>query len=601
MSSNALVSRRAFLALVLGGAGVSLLAACAPTTQAPAAPTTAAKPTTAAAAAPTAAAAAAKPTEAAAAPTAAAGAPPTAAASTAGNVRFAGVQLPTRVPVQGPKPDLPSGNGDIPHGYFRFPQQLFKSVQETPGTGKDVSMMTELFQPLPNALDNNPGWQLVNKQLNANMVMTIVPFADYGAKFATTVASGDIPELLFINFPFIPQLPDFLRAQCEDLTPYLSGDNIKEFANLANIPTLTWRTPVFNKAIWGVGIALPVFFWVLWVHQDMLDQVGGQLPKNGDDFKRVLKDATRPDAGQYGLISEVGFNYAYDTMNGFWPALFNAPNAWKEENGKFTRDWETGEFKAAVGFARDVYGMGVYDPNSDTYNVISARGAFEQRRSLFRWDGLTTVTFDSGTKLTPPSTLRLVAPFPAQTGGQAMYPFGSGAFSFMALRKNPDKNRIKELLRMLNYFAAPFGSEEFLNVRYGMRGTEFDFDAKGNPILTEKGIADAMPWGAPSGTPVANPPAVLFDPNSEDYPKVIQPTEKEMYAIGKANPAIGLWSPTDAEKGPVIWQRIGDGITDIIKARRPMSDYDQLVKEWREGGGDQIKSEYEKDFAASKA
>jgi putative aldouronate transport system substrate-binding protein len=592
------VSRRTFLGFALSGVGVSLLAACAPSTPAPAPTTAATTAPLAPTVAPT-AAAAAKPTAVAAAPTAAAAAPT--AATTAGQTTFAGVQLPTRIPVQGPQPDLPSGSTDIPNGYFTFPKQLFTSVQETPGTGKDVTMMTELFQPLPNALDNNPGWQQINKLLNANMVMTIVPFADYGAKFATTVASGDIPELLFINFPFIPQLPDFLKAQCEDLTPFLSGDNIKDYPNLANIPTITWRTPIFNKAIWGVGIALPVFFWVLWVHQDMLDQVGGQLPKNGDDFKRILKDATRPDQGQYGLISEVGFNYAYDVTNGFWPALFGAPNTWQEQNGKFTKDWETEEFKAAVGFARDVYAMGVYDPNSDTYNVISGRGAFEQRRSLFRWDGLTTVTFDSGNKLTPPSTLKLVAPFSAESGGKAMYPFGSGAFSFMALRKNSDKNRIKELLRILNFFAAPFGSEEFVNIRYGVRGVEFDFDAKGNPLLTEKGIADAMPWGAPSGTPVANPPAVLFDPNSEDYPRVIQPTEKEMYAIGKPNPSIGLWSPTDASQGPVLWQKIGDGITDIIKARRPMSDFDQLVKDWRDGGGDQIKAEYEKDFAASKA
>jgi putative aldouronate transport system substrate-binding protein len=35
-----------------------------------------------------------------------------------------------------------------------------------------------------------------------------------------------------------------------------------------------------------------------------------------------------------------------------------------------------------------------------------------------------------------------------------------------------------------------------------------------------------------------------------------------------------------------------DGINDIIIGRRPMSDYDQLVNDWRSGGGDTIRKEY---------
>ncbi len=460
-------------------------------------------------------------------------------------------------------------------------------------------MMTALFQALPSPLENNPGWQQINQKLNANMQMTIVPYADYGAKFATTVAGGDLPEMIYVPFPYIPQLPDFLKAQCQDLTPFLSGDAVKEYPNLANIPSISWRISVFDQGIWGVAIALPVFFWVMWVHQDMIDPLGGELHRDGDDFKRMLKEVTRPDQGQFGLITQGGYNYAWDVTNGLWPSMFNAPNIWKEEQGAFTRDWETEEYEAAVGFARDVYATGAYDPNSPTYNVLSARTAFQQRRSAFRFDGLTTVTFDSGAKLDPPSQLRLAVPFPAQAGGTPSYFFGPGSFSFMALRKNADSERIKELLRLLNYFAAPFGSEEYLNVRYGVRGVEFEFDPKGNPILTEKGVADAMPWGAPTGTPVANPPAVLFNPNSEEYPKVIQPAELAMHKVGKSNPAVGRWSPTDAEKGTVLWQRMGDGIAEIVTGRRPIADFAGMVDEWRKEGGDQIRAEFEKDFAAS--
>jgi hypothetical protein len=34
-----------------------------------------------------------------------------------------------------------------------------------------------------------------------------------------------------------------------------------------------------------------------------------------------------------------------------------------------------------------------------------------------------------------------------------------------------------------------------------------------------------------------------------------------------------------------------DAITDIIANRRPLEDYDQLVKDWASSGGDQIRKE----------
>ena len=34
---------------------------------------------------------------------------------------------------------------------------------------------------------------------------------------------------------------EFLDSQCADLTPYLSGDAVKEYPNLAAIPTFAWK------------------------------------------------------------------------------------------------------------------------------------------------------------------------------------------------------------------------------------------------------------------------------------------------------------------------------------------------------------------------
>ena len=42
-----------------------------------------------------------------------------------------------------------------------------------------------------------------------------------------------------------------------------------------------------------------------------------------------------------------------------------------------------------------------------------------------------------------------------------------------------------------------------------------------------------------------------------------------------------------------------DGITDILASRRPLSEYDQVVKDWQNNGGETIRQEYMKAIAAA--
>jgi putative aldouronate transport system substrate-binding protein len=39
---------------------------------------------------------------------------------------------------------------------------------------------------------------------------------------------------------------------------------------------------------------------------------------------------------------------------------------------------------------------------------------------------------------------------------------------------------------------------------------------------------------------------------------------------------------------------MNDGVAGIVTGRQPMSDWDQLVSDWRTKGGDQIRDEFQK-------
>jgi putative aldouronate transport system substrate-binding protein len=85
----------------------------------------------------------------------------------------------------------------------------------------------------------------------------------------------------------------------------------------------------------------------------------------------------------------------------------------------------------------------------------------------------------------------------------------------------------------------------------------------------------------------------VYDPSVPNYAQTAQADEKDSVPFGISNAADGLYSPTAASSGVTLAQRVDDGVSEIIRGLRPVSDLDQLVKDWQRNGGDKMRSEYQ--------
>jgi putative aldouronate transport system substrate-binding protein len=164
--------------------------------------------------------------------------------------------------------------------------------------------------------------------------------------------------------------------------------------------------------------------------------------------------------------------------------------------------------------------------------------------------------------------------------------------------KKGSPERIKQVLGVLNYLAAPFGSQEYLNLWYGQPGVDFTFDATGNPVYTQTGQNNVqyIAWQT-----IISPPAVLFDGLDPGFVRAAHPIETAAHELAVTDPSVGLYSPANATKGASLTQAMTDGVNQILFGRTPVSSLDDLVRTWRSTGGDQIRSEYEDAFAKSKS
>jgi hypothetical protein len=72
-----------------------------------------------------------------------------------------------------------------------------------------------------------------------------------------------------------------------------------------------------------------------------------------------------------------------------------------------------------------------------------------------------------------------------------------------------------------------------------------------------------------------------------------------MIGAMEVDPTLGLYSPTAAGQGQLAQDALIAGAAEIVQSRRPLSDLDGLVAEWRQAVGDKIRGEFQDALAAA--
>ena len=139
-------------------------------------------------------------------------------------------------------------------------------------------------------------------------------------------------------------------------------------------------------------------------------------------------------------------------------------------------------------------------------------------------------------------------------------------------------------------------------MNYGVKSRDWEPDANGNPIITKTGQTDLAGISAGSLSflnAVFGRYLVIYSAADPTFAKRIQDYQKILAPISVEDASLGLYSGTQASTGVQLIQPFGDGITDIVAGRRPMTDLDGLVSAWRSSGGDKIRQEFQTAYAAA--
>jgi putative aldouronate transport system substrate-binding protein len=477
---------------------------------------------------------------------------------------------------------------------------------------------------------NNPFTRMIKAVMNIQIEekWTASSADDFNQKMNMSMATDDMPDIFSST-----NLANLVEAGLvQDITDayekYASEEYIKK--PLRAYGNLPWTQCTQDGKKYGLPAVAEAGSndKLLWIRQDWLDKLGLTAPKTLDELAEVALAFKKADLGQgakgttMGLLANSSFTYAwFGSLDPVWGGFGIIPGYWTEQNGQLVNGVIRSEAKECLALLAKWYKDGVIA--SDFYTV--EQGASEVfiagNQCGLHYTPYWTPTFgikeSTDNDKTAIWTFNDIAAGP--TGIKKKHwtnPFLANFTGISSKFKN-----VPEYFKFLNWmYELKFNPECRFFLYMGWEGIDFIIEngvLKSNRmdwhrwqglgpgmldpnvlLIKDKWIKDN--WSKiPESERDAQMNFVLnLDPMQKLYNDatswVIEHSEEQ----GIKDLFVGKPTQTMVDKGVELGTKAGDIGTlatktfiDIITGQKPVSVFDDFVKQWKSLGGDQMTSE----------
>ncbi|WP_274651172.1 extracellular solute-binding protein [Paenibacillus humicola] len=462
----------------------------------------------------------------------------------------------------------------------------------------EVSIMAILLTPTA-PTDDNKIKQAIEKATNSKMKINWVSGNNYTDKLNVTLASGDIPDLIFINDPFSSVFRSAVaQGAFWDIGPY-----IKDYPNLTSkISQTAWDlTKMADGKNYGVPRPRPSeadSFFI--IRKDWLDKLGLQVPTTTDELYNVMKVFTDKDPDGNGKNDTVGLTaYINPTDMGSLgqveQSFTGVDGEWKLQDGKLVYTALLPETRTALEYLAKVYKENLIPEDVASMKLTQSQDLFDSGKAGILVD-------KSGTSSDHYNKLKTVDPnfkqidFYPLTSINGYNPKGPGFSGLMAIPKSVPEAKMKRILKMMDTW---MNDDVFQYQQYGFEGTDYKV-VNGEKVIDEEQLQK-------DNGPTFNQIVYVADPYASST-KIFFPKEvNELYTkiqderakSSVADISTGLNSDTAVRALPEIEKQVQDLKTKIIIGREPITAWDSFVNQLK-NNPDMIKMSQEMTDAYQK-
>ncbi|MEU9915859.1 extracellular solute-binding protein [Streptomyces sp. NPDC051001] len=493
--------------------------------------------------------------------------------------------LPAYVASNVVTPDIPAKNGSAIGFTSKLDLATLKtSVTKKLGKGGKVTIMSPFWGSPPKS--GNAYYKAMNELIGVDVAWQNQDGNTYDQKLGAILASSDIPDVVVVpGWNMSGKIPTAIISKFADLGPYLSGDAVKDYPNLAAIPTDAWQRSIFGGKLRGLPMPAP---WapsiVPLYRKDIFDKEGYEIPKSCDEFMALAKEITNAKAKRWACLDMKWTAFqAFGVFSGS-----EKPLGWNMVDGKLAYRVETEQYLEALEWSRKLFEAGVVHPDSkmgknapDPGPKFAAGEFLIYANNISQWWGRTA---EQATQ-NPDFKIWGMDVWGHDGGNPTIYAEQpAGIFAFV--NKKASESVIRDVLAVANVTAAPYGTKEYMMTNYGVEGTHYTVK-DGVPAKTDQGNLEVMN----AYVMVASPAATIAHPDFPEVAKGQVEWEQRMGAFTKKSTFWGM-QITEPNRYTNLSNDFEQLEDDIVRGRKKISDMQQAVSDWKSKGGDKLRDWY---------
>ncbi|MGW0418477.1 extracellular solute-binding protein [Streptomyces sp. NPDC003015] len=490
--------------------------------------------------------------------------------------------LPAFVASTVANPDLPAKNGSAAGYTGKVDLAALKaSVPDKLGTGASIKIMSPFWGSPPKAgcayykaLDAAAGTKITWQNQDGNT---------YGEKLGAVLASSSIPDMVVVpGWELVGKISNAVTAKFMDLGPYLAGDKVKKYPNLAAIPSDAWRMGIFGGALRGIPMPAATANWIASLYRkDVFDKKGYSVPKSADEFMSWAKDATSSKAKVWACGDMTWSAWNIFGVRGSGTIGWDIGS-----DGKLTYRIEQPEYLEALEWVRKLYDAGVVHPDDkarsgDPGQRFTAGQTLVWCTNVADWYGKVSEQAQSN----PDLQIDAMDIFGADGGNPKLYA-SQPATIWSLIRKGASKTTIENALAAANFSAAPYGTKERMLVDYGVEGTHYTVK-DGVPVKNDLGNSEVLnAW-----VMLAAPAAYFAHPDFPDVARKQVEWQQRMGAFMKKTSTFGM-NIVEPTRYANLSSQFEQLEIDYVRGNRKLSDVQAAISTWKSSGGDKLRDWY---------
>ncbi|MWV47169.1 extracellular solute-binding protein [Paenibacillus sp. HJL G12] len=452
---------------------------------------------------------------------------------------------------------------------------------ESKTSGKPTEITTAIMNYEADMVgEDNVVWKELEKRTNTKLKITWIPEASFDEKLNVMLASGDLPELTYVESIDTPQIRSLIsQGVFWDLTPF-----IKDYPNMNKLPKETWS----NSKIDGKQYVIPRYYPIVGgglfpiLRQDWLDKLGLKTPESLDDLYQVLKAFTEGDPDGNGNKDTIGmagylgsFNFIFNVMN-------ETGGAWKLRDGSIYPLITEDKSREALLYVKKLYDEGLISPDlailklNQVLEAVKGNKAGAASLSMaYSWE----VTGEL--RKTLPNAEFRALPYLKSTNDVKYVPATGGFYGAYLIPKKVSESKVKSILKFLDY-----GYSQEVNdlANYGIKGVHYN-EENGRKISTEQANKDLVKVGGNLGSiwrPLGFAQVIDSVGIANDVYEQNKKTIDERLKSYLKDPALGVVSDAYNKFWPDIDKKVTDFRVKVILGQESIDAYDQLIAKIKE-------------------